>query len=103
MSDDVDENEKIVTKAHALTDEDSRSRARFPEVKGLCRTCKNALIRRRQYSEVPQVICQASFEYPHQVPLDIIECSDYRRTGEMHIREMQDLAIIIDPRKRGGQ
>lgn len=83
--------------------EDARSRSKFSEVRGLCRTCSNALIRRRQYGEVPQVICDKLYQAAHRVPLDIMECSGYEKEGGMELRDMHTLGLIIDPRKKGGQ
>lgn len=82
---------------------DAQSRIKFPEIRGLCRTCRHAVIRRRQYSEVPTVVCQVVYEQAHRMPLDIMECSAYGREGEMHLRDMHELGIIIDTRKKGGQ
>mgnify|MGYP001615272828 CR=1 FL=1 len=104
-AEDAEERElnRLVSKGYRITDADTRSRVQFSEVKGLCRTCSRAMIRRRQYSEVPQVICQVNYEHPHRVPLDIMECTDYRRQGEMDVRDMHQIALIIDAREKGGQ
>jgi hypothetical protein len=99
LNEEEKEQERTIAAGRRL----DNSRVNFSEVQGICRTCANALIRRRQYSEVPQVICQATFEQPHRVPLDVTECTDYKKVGEMHIRDMNDIALIIDPRKKGGQ
>ena len=105
MKEEEKEDERLFAAGRLLNGlgDNGRSRVNFSEVRGICRTCSNELVRRRQYSEVPQVICQATFEHPHRVPLDIMECTDYKRVGEMHIRDMNDIAIVIDPRKKGGQ
>lgn len=76
---------------------------RFPEVKGLCRTCSQAVIRRQAYSELPTVLCEVIFNRPHQVPLDIMECSKYQRKGELSLWQMEEMATIIDSRVKGGQ
>ncbi len=76
---------------------------KFREVIGCCRTCRHAHITRRQYSEVPDILCTGIWEKPHRIPLDIMECTSYERRGEMSLREMGTLALEIDPRKKGGQ
>lgn len=95
--------EEIASRAQASRayDREASARARFSEVTGLCRTCEYALIRRRAYSEVPWVLCTYSIN--QRVPLDIKECSGYREAGQMHLRDMHQLGIVIDPRKKGGQ
>lgn len=89
--------------ASSAYNEDAQSRTHFPEVLGLCRTCSHALIRRRQYSEVPSVFCYTIFEMPHRVPLDITECSAYKKEGSMSLRDMHELGLRIDARKPSGQ
>ena len=105
--DEEDEKEWDKTAAHAQAstayNPDYQSRKRFPEIRGLCRTCEHALIRRRQYSEIPHVICKNVYENPHRVPLDVMECSGYRREGQMDLRDIHLLGIIIDSRDRHGQ
>ena len=113
MSDeDKDEKEWDTTAAYARALDHAvssagvaESRSLFPEVRGLCRTCEYALIRRRELSDVPSVICASEMVYqnPHRVPLDIMECSGYRRNGEMHLRDMHRLGIVLDVREDGGQ
>ena len=82
-----------------------RARAPFSEVRGLCRTCAYALIRRRELSDVPTVVCSSDLLYmnPQRVPLDVMECSGYRREGEMHLRDMHRLGLLLDTRDKGGQ
>ena len=75
---------------------------RFPEIRGLCRTCSSAHIFRRQYSEVPTLFCQA-FDISKRMPLDIMECSRYSRRGELRMDELAEMAILIDGRDAGGQ
>lgn len=94
--------ERIASRAQAR-DLESCARQRFSEVTGLCRTCKNALIRRRAYSEVPTVICEKLWEQPHQVPLDIMQCTGYERVGEMTLRDMHEMATLINLSKPTGQ
>ena len=91
-----------VVYARAKTLEESRQ-GRFPEVRGLCRTCTKAHITRAQYDEQPRVLCDALYGNTHYVPLDIMECSSYARRGELELRELTELAILIDPRDKGGQ
>jgi len=35
--------------------------------------------------------------------LDIMECSNYSRRGQMSIDTMMDMALIVDPAERTGQ
>lgn len=82
----------------------NESPARFPEVRGVCRTCNNAHIFRRELSEVPVVFCcLATHMTPMRMPLDISECSDFKRRGEMRLEQLAEIAHLIDTRKRGGQ
>jgi hypothetical protein len=80
---------------------------RFPEIKGLCRTCEHALISRRAYEEVPRIKCMYQSEpgspTAGRMPLDVMECTLYRRRGEMDLRDMAIIALKIDPRDPGGQ
>ena len=105
QTEDEKEWDKTAARAQASVayNQDAQSRARFPEIRGLCRTCRYALIRRRQYSEVPMVVCEKSYEAPIRMPLDVMECSGYFREGQMDLRDMHEIGIIIDKRKRGGQ
>ena len=75
----------------------------FASVKGLCRTCQRGFIRQREFDDVPEVICRAIYERPHRVPHDVMKCTDYRRRGEMDLREMTQVAVLIDKRVSGGQ
>lgn len=82
---------------------DDKRTARFPEVTGLCRTCKHAWITRRQYEAIPDVTCQQNYEHWRRVHLDISECSEYARRGEMSLGSMMDIAHILDTAQPGGQ
>ena len=84
----TDPEEARVFRAAQILEEKDPGRTRFPEVRGLCRTCDYALIRRREYSEIPTVVCR-KLDKPHQVPLDVVECTGYSRRGEMGLRTMQ--------------
>jgi hypothetical protein len=75
---------------------------KFPEVKGICRTCGNGLIFRREYSEVPVVRCQAFGMENNRMPLDIKECTSYCKRGGLSLREMTEMAILLDERKHAG-
>ena len=104
MSDDADGSERESQRQFVLTKgEQVEGVGKFPEIKGLCRTCSQALIRRQQYSEMPTIICESTWNRPHPVPPDIIECSKYQRKGEMTLFQMEGMATIIDERKKGGQ
>jgi hypothetical protein len=76
---------------------------RFPEIVGCCRTCCNAHVTRRQYSDVPAVFCQAFGQNHNRMPLDIMECSSYQKRGETSLRDMAEVAILIDARPGSGQ
>ena len=77
----------------------AQGRHKFPEVKGLCRTCAHAHITRSQYSEVPTVICEALISENHRVPLDIVECSSYAKRGQMSLDDMGEIALFVDPKR----
>ena len=94
--------ERLASRAQAR-DLEGHARERFSEVTGLCRTCKNALIRQRAYSEMPSVICERLWEQAHRVPLDIMKCTGYERVGEMTLRDMHEMALIINTSKNAGQ
>lgn len=103
---DEDEREKdiwAVERAGSRTVTGQDRRKKFDEVKGICRTCAHAMITRRQYSEVPEVMCTVSYYHPKRMPLDIMECSAYARSGEMSLRDAYEIALILDQRKPGGQ
>lgn len=90
-------------KVYAASRSSDEKTPRFPEVSGICRTCKNAFITRRRYEALPTVVCQAIFENPRRVHLDISECTDYSRRGELSLNSMMDMAHIIDGNDPGGQ
>ena len=77
----------------------STGRHLFPEITGLCRTCAHAHITRTRYSEVPTVICEALISEAHRVPLDIVECSNYARRGQMTLDDMGEIALFVDPKR----
>ena len=95
--------EKLASAANSSRayDDSARARTMFPEVLGLCRTCQHALIRRRQYSEVPILHC--TYGRQERVPLDIMECSGYLKDGTMSLRDIHEMGVLIDIRKKGGQ
>ena len=101
QTDDEKKDERIFAIGYQITG--ALGQNKFAEVIGCCRTCKQAHITRRQYSEVPKIVCTALWEQAHQVPLDIIECTSYEKRGEMDLRDMGQIALTIDPRKKGGQ
>lgn len=95
--------EKLASAANSSTayTDAAQNRKRFSEVIGLCRTCENSFIQRRQYSEVP--IVQCTYSKTVRVPLDIMECSGYRKDGTMSLRDIHEMGTLIDTRKKGGQ
>lgn len=96
--------ERDAGRVHQNGDQIESRMVDFPEVRGICRTCKHSHILRRQYSEVPTVFCQTlSYEQPKQVPLDVTECSAYDKKGTPSLRSMMEVAIILDTREQGGQ
>ena len=76
---------------------------KFAQVTGLCRTCSRAWIWKRQYEEYPNVLCHISYDNPRRMPLDVAECTEYNKRGDPPLRELTDLAILIDPRHNPGQ
>ena len=82
---------------------DQTQPGKFPQVTGLCRTCSRAWIWKRQYDEYPNVLCHLSYERPVRMPLDVAECTEYDRRGEPSLRELSELATLIDPRHNPGQ
>lgn len=105
VSDKEKDWEETAARAQVSTayNDDAQSRHKFPEVTGLCRTCEHAWITRRAYSEVPAVHCMIAYDAPIRMPLDVKECSRYRKEGQMSLRDMSTLGIIIDKRRKGGQ
>ena len=95
------ETEKLMDQIYARSPQGPQPK--FPEVTGVCRTCGNALIMRRRYSEVPVVICQAYGQAQSRMPLDIIECTSYSKRNAVTLRDMAEIAVLIDQRKVGGQ
>ena len=94
--------EKERDKLYATTRNSQDKNPRFPEVTGLCRTCRSAHITKRQYESQPTVVCNYS-ERSVPMHLDIMECSNYSRRGQMSIDTMMDMALIVDPAERTGQ
>lgn len=103
--DDDSPKEQLINELHARANSASPSPPRFPEIRGLCRTCDNAHITRRQYDEMPSIRCSAlsSWHRSDGMPHDIMECTEYRKRGQLSLREMADLALLVDARKKGGQ
>ena len=93
--------EQLIDQISARVPEETTPR--FPEIIGCCRTCSNAHVTRRQYSDVPAVFCQAFGQNNNRMPLDIVECSSYSKRGGVSLRDMAELAILLDPRKDSGQ
>ena len=79
------------------------TRVKRVHARGLCRNCSLAHITRREYSEIPVVICTGLFDRAHRVPLDIKECSSFKRRGELSLHQMHDMAMLVDDRDAGGQ
>ncbi len=82
--------------------EKSERQHRFPEIKGLCRTCECAHIIRTEYDEVPVIYC-TQFEHRARMPMDVKECTRYSKVGGLSIRAATEIALLIDKRKLGGQ
>ena len=99
MSDETrkEDLERAAAAGHRLLS--SQGRHKFPEITGLCRTCRNAHITRTQYSEVPTVICEALIGENYRVPLDIMECSSYDKKGRMSLDDMTEIALLVDPKR----
>ena len=91
---------KIQTQARPM---DAPNAGRFPQVTGLCRTCSRGWIWKRQYEEYPAVECLVSYEHPRRMPLDVTECTEYDRRGDLSLRELGEIAVLIDVRKKPGQ
>lgn len=93
------EQDKLVNQISARAPQEPLPK--FPEVTGICRMCGNATIMRRQYEEVPAVFCSV-FRDDRRIPLDIIECTSFYKRGGMSLRDMSEMAILIDERKQSG-
>lgn len=68
-----------------------------PEIPGVCRTCSNAMIYRRQLQT--RVICRVLCE---DVPEDIESCSRYERRGGMGLYDMVGIATLIEGKGPAG-
>ncbi len=104
MTDEPDNREEIYGRvSNASRPLDQTAAGKFPQVTGLCRTCSRAWIYRREYEEYPTVFCHVSYERPKIMPLDVAECTEYDKRGDPSLRELTDMAILIDPRHNPGQ
>ncbi len=92
--------DKLTTTSRFL---DVPPQGRFPQVRGICRTCSKAWIWKRQYDEYPAVYCQLSYEYPRVMPLDVSDCTEYDKRGDPSLRELAEMAVLVDTRKKPGQ
>jgi hypothetical protein len=62
---------------------------------GLCGGCKHAHLYRRRDKLDPAVYCHELGRY---VPPDIVECSQFLSMAALSLRQMQEIALPIDPR-----
>jgi hypothetical protein len=82
---------------------DAPTASLFPQVTGICRTCSKAWIWKRQYEEYPNVYCMVQYDTARVMPLDVSDCTEYERRGELSLRELADMAVLVDTRKKPGQ
>lgn len=65
-----------------------------------CQTCVNALIKKGFRESEENVVCQAT--YPdRRVPFRVRECSAYLETKRQTLKQMEDIAWVVEP--RGGK
>jgi len=68
---------------------------------GICFHCRNHFAYRAGTMNEPKLYCQAKPTQAgraEQMPLNVIECSDYHSVTDMDLRTMAQLAWIIDSR-----
>ena len=65
---------------------------------GLCSSCKELLFTKTQYGTF-YARCEQWDKRLNGIDL-VVECTGYRKRGEMTLFEMKDLAVLIDPPKR---
>lgn len=68
---------------------------------GICFHCRNHFAYRAGNMNEPKLYCQAKPNQAgraEQMPLNVIECSDYHSVTEMDLRTMAQIAWVIDPR-----
>jgi hypothetical protein len=95
---DADVTEKIFETLNA--DKPESRNVKFPQIKGLCRTCKYAMIIQREYEEYPMIRCN---KIDQRVQLDITDCSGYVNNCELSLYDMTQMALLIDKAVPGGQ
>jgi hypothetical protein len=62
----------------------------------LCAGCTHSHVYRRQGHEHAAVYCHS---VGHYVPPDIVECSEFQAVAGLNLRQMQEIALPIDPRR----
>ena len=77
-----------------------RSDLTNPKGTGLCFTCENAHVSRREAKNKYAVICISLKYVP--VPDDIIECNQYTKVTDLSLYTMTQMATLIDVREAGG-
>ena len=65
----------------------------------LCRTCRHAHIQLGYSESEEEVRCGFHYESPRLVLFAVRECSDYLSKLVPTLREMEDMAFVIDLRK----
>ena len=84
------------TRFHDRCDDEVRS-GRVIEM-GLCSTCKELLFTRTQYGTT-YAQCERWDKQLNGLDL-VVECTAFKRHGEMSLYDMKDIAILIDVEKR---
>jgi hypothetical protein len=65
----------------------------------LCRTCRHAHIQLGYSDSEEEVRCGFFYEQPRLVPFAVNQCSDYLSKLVPTLREMEDMAFVIDLKK----
>lgn len=65
----------------------------------LCRTCRHAHIQLGYSDSEEEVHCGFFYEQPRLVPFAVNQCSDYLSKPVPTLREMEDMAFVIDLKK----
>ena len=65
----------------------------------LCRTCRHAHIQLGYSESEEEVRCGYFYEQPRLVPFAVNQCSDYLSKLVPTLREMEEMAFVIDVKK----
>lgn len=70
----------------------------------LCRTCRNAFIRKGAAMGQEVIMCEASYPLAlHAITFPIVECNNYRDTTLPPLTELQKVAWVVNADRKTGR